>query len=373
MLRWHFFSAADFIPFSRRGCVLHPGCLLTVLLFFLAGASAQASDPPVQTDTTLQQVPTRTWQSSDAAQWQSREWTVMTTRAFVEFRSDDADVIRNTAIFDAITAELERINAVFSPWLPGSELARINRLAAREPVAASAEMFDLFRKSDDFFRLTHGAFDPSFAAAGRLYDFRRQQAPDATALAAAQEAVGWQHVVLDSTQQSIQYLHPDTRVDFGGIAKGHAIDRVLAILKSRGVTDAYIALGGDSYALGTRNGRPWQIGIRHPRNAAAAPVMVPASNLAVSTSGDYERFFERDGERIHHILSPQSGRPVHGVLSVTILADDSTTADALSTGVFVLGVEKGLALVNRLESVSAIVITDDGRLHYSNDLVSAAP
>jgi thiamine biosynthesis lipoprotein len=295
----------------------------------------------------------------------------MTTRAFVEFQVPDgasADAITQTLV-----DEFARINAVFSPWLESSELSRINRDAPARAVPVSAEMFALFATAGDYTRLTGGAFDASFAAAGKLYDYRAGIAPGETQLKGALPGVGWRHVKLDVIARSVHYLHADTRVDFGGIAKGHAIDRAVALLRAQGVAHAWVALGGDSFALGERDGRPWQIGIRHPRQAGAAPLMIPARDLAVSTSGDYERFFERDGERVHHILAPNTGKPARGLVSVTILADSSTRADALSTGVFVLGREKGLQLVNRLGDVSAIVIDDSGKVHYSDDLEPATP
>lgn len=293
----------------------------------------------------------------------------MTTRAHLEFQvpaGTDAEVVTQEVV-----AEFARINAIFSPWIETSELANINRLATQQAVQLSPEMFAMFESSGRFTTLTGGAFDASFASVGKLYDYRAQQAPGAAALAGALPAVGWQHVQLDAQTQSVRYGHAGTRVDFGGIAKGYAIDRAVNILRRAHITSAYVALGGDSYALGLRDGRPWQVGIRHPRKPDAAPVMIPASDLGVSTSGDYERFFERDGERIHHILSPGTGKPAHGVVSVTILADDSTTADALSTGVFVLGKEKGLALVNGLPGISAIIIDDNGVVSYSDDLMPA--
>ena len=306
-----------------------------------------------------------------SAQWHTHAWTVMTTRAFVEFRVPEG--ASADAITQSVVDEFARINAVFSPWLESSELARVNRDAFAGAVPVSAEMFALFATAGDYTRLTAGAFDASFAAAGRLYDYRAGIAPGDAQLRAALPGVGWRHVQLDAAARSVRYLHADTRVDFGGIAKGHAIDRAVALLRAQGVAHAWVALGGDSFALGERDGRPWQIGIRHPRQAGAAPLMIPASDLAVSTSGDYERFFERDGERVHHILAPATGKPARGLVSVTILADSSTRADALSTGVFVLGRERGLQLVNRLGDVSAIVIDDHGKVHYSDDLEPAAP
>lgn len=300
--------------------------------------------------------------------WVSREWTVMTTRAYLEFYPEDADPARTRAIFSAVADEFTRVEMTFSPWVEFSELALVNRSAADAPVQVSPEMFAMFQAAGQFHALTHGAFDASFAGAGKLYDYRAGVAPDAKALAAAQQVVGWQYVKLDESAQTVRYAKPGVRVDFGGIAKGYAIDRAVAILKQYGVRDAYLSLGGDSYALGIHDGRPWQVGIRHPREAAAAPVMIPASDFAISTSGDYERFFERNGERIHHILAPGTGKPAHGLVSVTVLADDGTTADALSTGVFVLGKERGLALINGLSGISAVLIDEDGNVHYSDDL-----
>lgn len=306
-----------------------------------------------------------------ANDWHTHQWDVMTTRAHLEFRVPAGG--EPTSITQSVVDEFARINAVFSPWIDSSELSRVNRDACTKPVPLSAEMFTVFVAAGEYTALTGGAFDASFAAAGKLYDFRAGIAPGHEQLAGVLDAVGWQRVQLNTNARSVRYTHAGTRVDFGGIAKGYAIDRAVALLRAQGVEHAYVALGGDAFALGERKGRPWQIGIRHPRLAGAAPIMIPASNLAVSTSGDYERFFERNGERVHHILSPATGKSAQGVVSVTILADTSTRADALSTGVFVLGREKGLRLVNSLADVSAIIIDSDGHVSYSDDLAPASP
>jgi thiamine biosynthesis lipoprotein len=157
-------------------------------------------------------------------------------------------------------------------------------------------------------------------------------------------------------------------VDLGGIAKGHAVDRCIAILVQAGITDASVAAGGDSRIVGDRNGHPWTVGIRHPRRENEMSAVLPLVDTAISTSGDYERFFERDGIRYHHILDPQTGRSAAGAWSVTILGPDATTTDALSTSVFVLGVERGLSLIDRLPGVDAIVIDPQGQLRYSEGL-----
>lgn len=307
------------------------------------------------------------------AAWTTNAWDVMGTRATLEFWCEQQDnkQVSCDAVTHAVRAEFERINALLSPWLPSSELAQVNEQAARHPVPISAEFMQLLQRSAHYFSLTGGAFDITFASAGSLYDYRNGTAPDDAQLAAAQKLIGFRHVVL--TGDSVAFTHDGVRIDLGGIAKGYAIDRAIAILREHDIDHAYVSLGGDSYVLGDRRGRDWQVGIRHPRDETGVAIRLPVSDIAVSTSGDYERYFERDGERFHHILNPASGKASKGLVSVTILAPRGTDADALSTSVFVLGKEKGLALANRLDDISAILIDEHGKVFYSDDLAPAGP
>ena len=153
--------------------------------------------------------------------------------------------------------------------------------------------------------------------------------------------------------------------------KGHAVDRSIALLQQMGIRQASVTAGGDSRMIGDRWGRPWNIGVRDPRDADKLAAVIPLQDLAVSTSGDYQRYFEEDGVRYHHIIDPASGDSARELRSVTIIGPDATTTDALSTSVFVLGLEKGLALVNRLDGIDAILVDGTGRLHYSDDLLPA--
>jgi thiamine biosynthesis lipoprotein len=141
------------------------------------------------------------------------------------------------------------------------------------------------------------------------------------------------------------------------------------LLLKAGISSAIVTAGGDSRIIGERGDRPWYIGIKNPRQQDDNAVMIPLSDTAISTSGDYERFYIEDGVRFHHILSPQTGLPVDSVQSVSIIAPNAVDSDALSTTVFVLGVEKGLALVNGLPGIDAIIIDAAGKLHYSADLL----
>jgi thiamine biosynthesis lipoprotein len=158
------------------------------------------------------------------------------------------------------------------------------------------------------------------------------------------------------------------RIDLGGFAKGHAVDHCISLLRARGIEHAMVSAGGDSHVLGDRRGRPWQVAIRDPRRESGVVAVLPLQDTAISTSGDYERYFERDGERCHHILDPRTGRSPSALRSVTVLADDGLTAEALSKTVFVLGLERGLALVDSQAGVDAVVVDAQGRLHCSRGL-----
>lgn len=306
------------------------------------------------------------------ARWLEAQWDVMGTRATLSFWRDDtgaqdAHLSGDTdPVTVAIRKEFDRLNASLSPWIESSELYRVNARAADSAQPISAELNYLLEKSGDYYRLTDGAFDVTFASVGHLYDYREQAAPDSNQLRNALPAVGFDRLRLGAGH--VRFTAPGTRIDLGGIAKGYAIDRAVDILTHAGIRNAYISLGGDSYVLGDRRGRDWQVGIRHPRDEQAVAMRLPVSNIAVSTSGDYERFFIRDGERVHHIINPKSGKSSEGLVSVTILAAHSIDADALSTSVFVMGAERGLDMINGMENVSAVLITTEGEVLYSGDL-----
>lgn len=310
------------------------------------------------------------------AQWVSAQWSVMGTSATLEYWQDDNldsqknNLPPNSTLDDPIVVEVrdefERLNLLLSPWIPESELAQVNARAAQEAVTISPEFMALLKKSEEYFLLTHGAFDISFASAGFLYDYRARKSPNAEQLKQAQQLIGFEHIQL--TNNEVRFTADGVRIDLGGIAKGYAIDQAVAVLRQHNIAHAYVALGGDSYVLGDRRGRDWQVGIQHPRNDKAVAMTLPVSDIAVSTSGDYERFFIRDGERIHHILNPGTGTPSKDLVSVTIMTEHSIDADALSTSVFVMGPEKGLEMINQLEGVSAVLINPQGQVTYSDDL-----
>jgi thiamine biosynthesis lipoprotein len=310
--------------------------------------------------------------SSAQGDWVSREQAIMGTSVRVELWSDDRAA--GEPAIASVMAEMHRIDDTMSPFKPESELSRINREAAQRPVPVSRAMYDIIARSIEFSILSAGAFDITFASVGRLYDYRRGIRPSDEDLERARAAVGYRNLVLDPKVQTVFFAHPGLQIDLGGFAKGLAVDNGAAILKGRGITNAIVTAGGDSHILGDRRGRPWTIGIRDPRRPGEVVAVLPLQGgVAISTSGDYERYFERDGTRCHHVIDPGTGKSPNGVRSVTIIAEDGLTSEGLTKSVFVMGVEKGMRLVESLEAVDAVVVDAAGVLHYSSGLLDGAP
>lgn len=314
---------------------------------------------------------TRSVASHAAGEWFAREEAIMGTAIKVELWATDR-VAANAAI-DAVMAEMHRIDHAMSPFKPESELSRINRDAGARAVPTSEEMFGLLSRSIEFSDLSGGAFDITYASVGHLYDYRQGVQPGEDELALAHQAVGYRNLYLDPRDRSVRFRREGMRIDLGGFAKGHAVDTSTAILKRMGVRHAFVSAGGDSRVIGDRRGRPWTIGIRHPRREHDMVAVLPLEDVAISTSGDYERFFEKEGVRHHHLIDPRTGRSPSSVHSVTILAEDGLTCEALSKTVFVLGVEQGMQLVESLPGVDAVVVDAAGQLHYSTGLQGASP
>lgn len=307
-----------------------------------------------------------------SAEWQSFTGKAMGTEISVELWHPDSGV-RQGAI-NAVMTEMERIDQTYSPWVANSELSRLNRSAASGPQALSDEMALLIQRALLYSKLTAGAFDITFASVGRLYDYRSKKKPSDVQRAALLEAVNFEHLDFNRREQTLAFKHPQVKVDLGGIAKGYAVDRAVALLKERGIEHASVSAGGDSRVLGDRRGRPWMIGIKKPRSLPGddePAILLPLDNVAVSTSGDYERYFidPDSGRRIHHIINPRTGQSAGDVVSVTILGAQGIDTDALSTSVFVLGVDEGLKLVNGLPGFDSIIIDSSGTVHYSGGLM----
>lgn len=305
-----------------------------------------------------------------SADWLREEAAIMGTAINVELWHEDADQAR--ALIHAVMDEMHRIDELMSTYKPDSELSRVNAGAATEPVTVSKELLTLIGQALEYSDATHGAFDITYASAGKYYDYRKGIRPDSKQLAEALPAINYHHVRLDPVHTTVQFLQPGVRIDLGGIAKGYAVDRSIAILLAAGISNALVSAGGDARVIGRHWDHPWKIGIRDPRNGDGIVSMIPLEDAAISTSGDYERFFEADGVRYHHILNPGTGESPREVHSSSIIGSNATDTDALSTSVFVMGVDKGLELVNSLPDTEAIIIDNRGRMHYSDGLARVA-
>mgnify|MGYP000701730483 FL=1 len=306
------------------------------------------------------------------AEWFEQVDQAMGTEISVQLWAESA--VSGEKAIKAVLAEMHRIDREFSPYKSDSQLSKLNLGARSRVVEVSSEMLYLLDKSGRVSELSNGAFDITFASVGKFYNYRKGVKPSDRKIAALDSAVNYQHVVLDREARTVGFSNPEVAIDLGGIAKGHAVDRSIVILKSLGIKHAMVSAGGDSKLLGDKRGKPWITAIKDPRGDGAS-LLLPLENAAISTSGDYERYFldGETGERHHHILIPQTGRSASTLQSVTIIGEDSTTCDALSTTVFVMGAKAGLKLINRLPGIDAVIIDAHGLLHYSEDLQQAAP
>ena len=303
------------------------------------------------------------------AKWFSHSFDVMGTKAKVEFEWSDEKQAQ--VLIQAVVDEMHRIDRLMSPYKEQSELSNINRMAHQAPLKISKETFDLLVKAEYFSVLTQGAFDISFSSLAYLYDYREKTKPSEKQIKQLKQAINYQKIILDKTQQTVFFEDSRIKIDLGGIGKGHAVDQCILLLQKAGVRNAYVNAGGDSRLLGRKNNRLWYIGIKHPRDPDKLLVNLPLEEVSLSTSGDYERYFEKDGVRYHHIIDPKTGDSARNIRSATILANDSTTADALSTSIFILGVAKGMELINTMPEVSAIMVDAQGKLFVSQDLAPA--
>ncbi|MEN8179417.1 MAG: FAD:protein FMN transferase [Pseudomonadota bacterium] len=309
-------------------------------------------------------------QTAAHSQWLSQEAAIMGTQVRVEHWHEDA--VEGKAAIEAVLAEFRRIDRSMSPYREASELSLLNREAAKRPVSVSEELFRLLERSLEISELTNGAFDITFASVGHQYDYRKGIAPTDQKLQQDLPKIDFRHILLNPADHSVTFKQPGVRIDLGGIAKGYAVDQGIKILQQRNITQALITAGGDSRLLGDRGGRPWHIGIRAPRDPQAMVAVLPLVNTAISTSGDYERYFEADGVRHHHIISPATGRSAREVQSVTIIGPDATLTDALSTSLFVMGPAAGLQLINTLPELEAVIIDRNGKMLYSSGLAKQA-
>lgn len=300
------------------------------------------------------------------AQWFKEEQAIMTTSVSVELWDEDA--VHAQQCIAQVMAAMHHVDNTMNPFNPATELSKLNREAAQHPVKVSRELFDVIKTSLHFSKLSDGIFDVTFASVGYRYDYRKRSHPSDAQIAEDLDKIDYRLLILDEKTQTIRYGKAGVRVDLGGIAKGYAVDQGIDILKACGIRMAMVSAGGDTRIIGDRQGRPWITAIRDPRNTKASAVLIPLSDTAISTSGDYERYFMENGKRYHHIINPRTGKSADACRSVSVIGPDATTTDGLTKTVFILGPKKGMEFIERIPEVDAIIIDNEGRLHYSKGL-----
>jgi len=272
---------------------------------------------------------------------------------FVEVSSYDAKAA------GIVFARIKRVESLLSKYDPASEISRLNREGKAK---VSCETFFIINKARDFWILSKGAFDVTVGPLLDIWGFtdKKYHVPEEAEIKKALGRVGFDKVLLNPAENTVEFKVPGMKIDLGGIAKGYALDCAVEKLRQAGIRDCLINAGGQIYCLGDNSGSLWKIAVKDPRKNNFDQYL-RLKDCSVATSGDYEQYFTIDNRRFSHIFDPRTGRPVMtGIRSVTVVARDGLTADALSTAVFVLGKEKGKALISTFPGAQASIIDKDG-------------
>lgn len=273
--------------------------------------------------------------------------------------------------FDLAESEIIRIENLISSWKSNSQTSSINQNSGLKPVKVDAELIQLIQRSLAISKLTDGAFDISYAAMDRIWQFdgSMNRLPSKTEIEASVRKVGYQNIDINLEENTVFLKEKGMRIGFGGIGKGYAADRAKSILQEKGFDSGIINASGDMIVWGLMpNGNPWKVAITNPLAKEKAFALLAVNNQAIVTSGDYEKYVEIEGERYSHIIDPRNGMPTKGIISVTVLAPQAELADALATSVFVMGSQTGLDRINQLPQVECIIVQTDGSILQSNNI-----
>ncbi|MBN3038907.1 MAG: FAD:protein FMN transferase [Candidatus Omnitrophica bacterium] len=259
-------------------------------------------------------------------------------------------------------AEMTRVEELLSKFNPDSDISKINAWAQKYPVKVNPETIYLLGQAKRFSQLTDGAFDITVEPLLELWGYcarDKGRIPPKKQIEETLNITGYKKIAISQEDNTVLLPHQDMSIALGGIAKGYAVDKAIEILKGEGIKNALVNAGGDIYALGKRSKtRKWRVAVQHPRKADAILTVLEVEDEAIATSGDYQRFFEVNGNRYSHIIDPKTGYPCENVpASVTILAKDCLSADTLATSIFVLGPQKGLNLVEELNNTEALIVS----------------
>jgi len=273
---------------------------------------------------------------------------------------------------DAAVAEIQRIENLLTTFSENSQTSLINNNAGLEPVKVDREVFDLIERSVRISRITDGYFDISYGGIDKgfwNFDRNMKQLPDPKTIKEHLKLVNYENIILNSRDQSVFLKEEGMRIGFGGIGKGYAAEMAKRMLQKRGVESGIVNASGDLTAWGTQsNGKPWTIGIADPDHSGQPFSYMNITDMAVATSGNYEKFVMIDGKKYSHTINPKTGMLVSGIKSVTIFCPNAEIADAMATPVGIMGIKAALDLVNQIHQLECIIIDDDNTVYSSQNI-----
>lgn len=281
------------------------------------------------------------------------------------------DIPAADAYIDMAVAEVSRIENLISDWISTTPISDVNRNAGIKPVKVPQEVFDLVQRSIKISELTSGAFDISYASMDKIWKFdgSMTEMPTPEEIKKSVEKVGYKNIILDAENNTIFLKNKGMKLGLGGIGQGFIADKIKALLISKGVVAGIVNISGDINTWGKQlNGEKWKVGIKNPLNKDKIFATFPLEDSAVETSGSYEKYVTFNGIRYSHIIDTRTGYPASGVISVSVFAKSTEFADALATGIFVMGVDVGLDLVNQLPGIGCIYVDDKGKIFASKNI-----
>jgi thiamine biosynthesis lipoprotein len=281
------------------------------------------------------------------------------------------DTTEANSFINMAVEEVRRIENQISDWIPTTPISEVSRNAGIKPVKVPLEVFELVERAIKISEITSGAFDISYASMDKIWKFdgSMKEMPTPEAIKKSVAKIGYKNIILDKKEHTIFLKIEGMKLGLGGIGQGYIADKIHILLLSKGCKSGLVNVSGDIFAWGKQpDGKPWTVGIVNPMNKNKIFATFPLENSAVETSGSYEKFVIFDGIRYSHIIDPRTGYPATGVVSVSVFAKQTEIADALATGIFVLGVDVGLDLVNQLKGIECIIVDDKGKIFSSKGI-----
>ena len=283
-----------------------------------------------------------------------------------------ADAAWASACIAAAVAEIQRIEQLLSTYIETSATNQINAAAGLRPVQVSTEVIQLIQRAQHISSLTQGAFDLSYGSVDKRFwnfDQSMTRLPDAATAQASVRLINYKHIIVDAQAATVMLKEPGMRIGFGGIGKGYAADKAKQVLQDLGVESGIVNASGDLVTWGKQaDGSAWTVGVAHPDRADLPFSKLELNNMAIATSGNYEKFVVIDGVKYSHTIDPHTGYPIQGIKSVTVICPHAELADALTTPISIMGLSAGMYMVNQLKGVACIIIDDENKIYTTDNI-----